>query len=159
MVFTVDCITGPCNSPLRVNYWMVWSELEIWRMFCKADVLAKSQYWQYIHDSICAGMWIEWTCTQPIHFSFTTSESATCHCSLNNSWWRHQMETFSALLTLCEGNHRSPVNYPHKCQWHGALIFSLICVWTNGWANHRDAGDLRRHRVHYDVTVMCWTLI
>ena len=100
MVFTVDCITGPCNSPLRVNYWMVWSELEIWRMFCKADVLAKSQYWQDIHDSICAGMWIEWTCTQPIHFSFTTSESATCHCSLNNSWWRHQMETFSALLAF-----------------------------------------------------------
>ena len=25
------------------------------------------------------------------------------------SWWRHQMETFSALLALCSGN--SPVNY------------------------------------------------
>ena len=29
--------------------------------------------------------------------------------------------------------------------------------WTNGWANNRDAGDLRRHRTHYVVTVMiCW---
>ena len=24
----------------------------------------------------------------------------------------------------------------------------------NGWANHRDVGDFRRHFVHYDVTVM-----
>ena len=33
-------------------------------------------------------------------------------------------------------------------------MFSLISAWTNGWVNNRDAGDLRRHRVHYDVTVM-----
>ena len=31
-------------------------------------------------------------------------------------------------------------------------------LWSaNGWANNRDAGDLRRHRVHYDVTVMVLT--
>ena len=47
-----------------------------------------------------------------------------------------------------------PVNSPHKGQWRRALIFSLIYVWTNVWANNRDAGDLRRHRAHYDVTVM-----
>ena len=68
--------------------------------------------------------------------------------------WRHQMETFSALLALCEGNHRSPVNSPHKDQWRGALMFSLICAWTNSWANNGDADDLRLHRAHYDVTVM-----
>ena len=27
-------------------------------------------------------------------------------------------------------------------------MFYLICVWTNGWINNRDAGDLRRHRPH-----------
>ena len=52
------------------------------------------------------------------------------------------------------GIHRSPVNSPHKDQWRGALMLSLICVWTNGWVNNRDAGDLRHHRAHYDVTVM-----
>ena len=52
------------------------------------------------------------------------------------------------------GIHRSPVNSPHKGQWRGALMFSLICAWTNGWASNRDDGDLRRHRTHYDVTVM-----
>ena len=52
------------------------------------------------------------------------------------------------------GIHRSPVNSPHKGQWRGALMFSLICVWINGWVNNREAGDLRRYRAHYDVTVM-----
>ena len=35
-------------------------------------------------------------------------------------------------------------------------MFSLILAWTNVWANNGDAGDLRRHRAHYDVIVMTW---
>ena len=70
------------------------------------------------------------------------------------AWWRHQMETFSALLATCAGNSPVPVKSPHKGQWHGALMFSLICVWINGWVNNREAGDLRRYRAHYDVSVM-----
>ena len=50
--------------------------------------------------------------------------------------------------------HRSPVNSPHKGQWRGALMFSLICVWLNVWVNHREAGDLRHYRAHNDVSVM-----
>ena len=72
-----------------------------------------------------------------------------------SSWWRHQMEIFSALLATCAGKSRSPVNSPHKGQWGGALVFSLICVWINGWVNSCQAGDLRRHLAHFDVTVMC----
>ena len=73
------------------------------------------------------------------------------------SWRRHQMETFSALLALMRGIHRSPVNSPHKGQWRGALVFYLICAARiNGWVNNREAGDLRRHRGHYDVNVMYW---
>ena len=34
-------------------------------------------------------------------------------------------------------------------------MFSLIYSRTNDWVNNRDTGDLRRHRAHYDVTVMC----
>ena len=48
----------------------------------------------------------------------------------------------------------SPVNFPHKGQWRGALMFSLICAWINAWVNNREAGDLRRYRAHCDVTVM-----
>ena len=52
------------------------------------------------------------------------------------------------------GIHRSPVNSPHKGQWRGALMFTLICARINGWVNTREAGDLRRYRTHYDVIVM-----
>ena len=72
--------------------------------------------------------------------------------TISLSWWHHQMEKFSALLALCVC--RSPVNSHHKGQWRGALIFSLICTWTTDWVNDRDAGDLRCHHTHYDVTVM-----
>ena len=73
-------------------------------------------------------------------------------------WWRHQMETFSS--PFVRGIHRSPQNSPHKGQW--ASMFSLIRAWTNGWVNNRDAGDLRRHRTHYDVIVLpnaAWSYI
>ena len=49
----------------------------------------------------------------------------------------------------------SPVNSPHKGQWRGALMFSFIRAWINGWVNNSDAGDLRHHRAYYDVIVMC----
>ena len=64
--------------------------------------------------------------------------------------WKH----FPRYWPFVRGIHRSPVNSPHKGQWRGALMFSLICVWINGWVNNHEAGDLRRYRVHYDVTVM-----
>ena len=53
-------------------------------------------------------------------------------------------------------HHRgpSPVNSPHKGQWCGALMFSLICAWINSWVNNWDAGDLKHHCAHYDVTIM-----
>ena len=57
-------------------------------------------------------------------------------------------------MALCAGNSPVPVNSPHKGQWRGALMFSLICIWINGWVNNREAGDLRRHRGHYGVSVM-----
>ena len=52
------------------------------------------------------------------------------------------------------GSHCLPVNSPHKGQWREALMLSFICAWINGWINNREAGDLRRHRAHYDVIVM-----
>ena len=48
-------------------------------------------------------------------------------------WWRHRMKIFSRYWHFVRGIHRSPVNSPHKGQWRGALMSSLICAWTNGW--------------------------
>ena len=61
--------------------------------------------------------------------------------------WKH----FPRYWPFVWGIHRWPVNSPHKGQWRGALMFSLICAWINGWVNNGEAGDLRRHRPHYDV--------
>ena len=66
--------------------------------------------------------------------------------------WKH----FPRYWPFVRGIHRSPVNSPYKGQWHGALMFSLICAWINGWVNNREASDLRRHRAHYDVNVYLW---
>ena len=66
---------------------------------------------------------------------------------------------FSRNWPFVRGIHRSALNSPHKGQWRGALRFSLICTWINGWVNNREGGDLRRHRAHYDVIVMCQCLL
>ena len=67
---------------------------------------------------------------------------------------RHRQIYFPRYWPFVRGIHRVPVNSPHKGQWRGALMFSLICVWINGSVNNREAGDLRRHRAHYDVIIM-----
>ena len=64
--------------------------------------------------------------------------------------WKH----FPRYWPFVRGIHRSPVNSPHKRQRRGALMFSLISARIIGWVNNREAGDLRRIRPHYDVTVM-----
>ena len=61
---------------------------------------------------------------------------------------------FPGYWPFVRGINRSPVNSSHKGQWRGALMFSLICAWINGWVNIREAGDLGRHRAHHHVTVM-----
>ena len=67
-------------------------------------------------------------------------------------WWRHQMETFSALLAFVRGIHQSPVNSPHNGQWRGALIFSLIRALNErlskqswGWWFETPSRSLWRH--------------
>ena len=64
--------------------------------------------------------------------------------------WKH----FPRYWPFVQGIRRSPVISPHKGQWRGGFMFPLTCDWINGWVSNHDAGDLRRHRAHYDVTVM-----
>ena len=69
--------------------------------------------------------------------------------------------TSLALKQSCDCPSASDVNLKntgkmatHKGQWRGTLMFSLICVRINGWVINREAGDMRRHRAHYDIIVM-----
>ena len=64
--------------------------------------------------------------------------------------WKH----FPRYWPFVRGIHRSPVNSPHKGQWRGALMFTFICARINSWVNNHEAGDLRRHRAHYDIITM-----
>ena len=88
-------------------------------------------------------------------------------CSIHFYWCTHYHRLFLVVVMMTSsngniysvtgplyGNYRRipPPPPPNKGQWHGALI-SLICVWTYGWVNNRDAGDSRR-RAHYDVTAI-----
>ena len=77
------------------------------------------------------------------------------HPALSNHDDVIKWKPFPRYWPFVRGIHRSPVNSPHKGQWRGSLMFSLICTWMNGWVNNREAGDLRRHRSHYDVKVIC----
>ena len=77
-------------------------------------------------------------------FVFVCIQGSVC---APHAWWR-------ITCPFVRGIHLSSMDSPHNGQWRGVWMFSLICAWTNGWANSRDAGDLRRHRAHYDVTLM-----
>ena len=66
--------------------------------------------------------------------------------------WKH----FPCYWPFVWGIHQSLVNSPHKGQWRGALMLSLIYAWTSCWVNNRYACDLRCHCTHFDVTVMSY---
>ena len=71
------------------------------------------------------------------------------------TWWRHQMETFSALLALCEGNPPVTGGLPLRASNVGLWCF----LWSAPEQTVRQtkietlAGDLGRHRHYYDVTL------
>ena len=69
-------------------------------------------------------------------------------------WWRHQMETVSALLALCAAHSLVTGDFPTKRPvTRGFDIFFDLRL-NKRWVNNREADYLRRHRTHYDVIVM-----
>ena len=66
------------------------------------------------------------------------------------------METFSALLAICVENEPVPGEFPAQ----RPVTRSFDVFFDLGLNKRlREAGDLRRYRVHYDVTVMILLLI
>ena len=68
------------------------------------------------------------------------------------TWWRHQMETSSALLAICAGI--SPGTSEFRTQRPVKRSFDVFFDLKQRLSKQPWAGDLRRHRAHYDVTVM-----
>ena len=56
------------------------------------------------------------------------------------------------MMTSSNGNIFRVTGHFYKGQWRGALMFYLLCACGDGWVNNRKAGDVRRLRIHYDVT-------
>ena len=82
------------------------------------------------------------------------SRSQHVKYDIKDIWWCHQMETFSALLALCVGN--SPVAGEFPSERPVMLSFDVyfdLRLNKRLSVDNREAGDLRRHRAHYDVTV------
>ena len=109
----------------------------------------------------CTATW--WKLHESNHTSWMIHVLITCWNTVkivHNVLWAlsHddviKWKDFPRYWPFVRGIHRSPVNSPHKGQWRGALMFSLISARINGWVNNREAGDLRHICRHYDVTVM-----
>ena len=74
-------------------------------------------------------------------------------------WWRHQMETFSALLAICAGNSPVTGEFPaHKPVTRGFDVFVDLRL-NKRLSKKREAGDFRCHRALYNITVMIETTL
>ena len=101
-------------------------------VFCRARILTESL--DFIHKCIV----------------YTLGGAICDHNHDDVIKWKH----FPRYWLFVREIHRSLVNSPRKGQWRGALMFTLICARIKGWVNNGAAGDLRRNRAHYGVTVM-----
>ena len=77
----------------------------------------------------CSLVWMSSgkTCLKHIAMSRRGNDALSYHDDVSK--WKH----FPRYWPFVRGIHRSPVNPPHKGQWRGALMFSLIYVWINDW--------------------------
>ena len=71
-----------------------------------------------------------------------------------NTWWRHKMETFSAWLVICAGNSPVTGEFPSQRPVTRSLDVFFDLRLNKRLGKLVGAGDLKRHRAHYDVTVM-----
>ena len=134
----------------EVSWFFIKSFKTIGRMAqmkVRHSVLDISRIKQFIYD------WYTWGFLPPT----CILQDAVMACFSNWSVMSHndviKWKHFPRYWPFVRGIHRSQVNSPHKGQWRGALMFSLICAWIDCCVNNREAGDLRRRRANYDVIV------
>ena len=69
------------------------------------------------------------------------------------------MEKKFALLALRAGNSPVTADFPTQRPVTRSFDVFFDLRWINGWVNRCEAGDLKRHRSHYDVAVINVLLI
>ena len=90
--------------------WYLFLLYNLWVPVCQKQVqrTGTSNYGPQI-------LWNVITCPCPWYLLlvYKSSYYLWCHAvDLRCAWWRHQMETFSALLTICAGNSAVPGEFP-----------------------------------------------
>ena len=91
-----------------------------------------------------------------IAYSATSADSSPHYDVIK---WKH----FPRYWSFERGIHRSPVNFPHKCQWRVTLVFSLICALnkrlskqSRGWWFETPSRSLWRHCNELNLSGKCW---
>ena len=158
-----ECVNGPC-----VSHCDVISLCSEGGGVLPARGALPPPPWRY-HGFLDFDIRLTRNQTQPISPSInntaTTTNvmemSAIALCALleGNMMTSSNGNMFRVTGPFARGIHRSPVNSPHKGQWRGALMVFFYLHLNKGSVNHQDAGDLRRHRIHSDVTVMARVIV
>ena len=156
-LFTQPFVQAQIKENIKtLRHWPLWVEFTGDQLIplTKGNVLPSCQFW-FPNDNWLVSLYM------PVRYSESRDKGrdplAANQMCVSGAFkhddiikWKH----FPRYWHSVRGIHRSPVNSPHKGQWRGTLMFSLICIWTNGWVNNCHADELRLHRAHYDVIVM-----
>ena len=146
-----------CQSgPLETVFSVIWILKVHWFPLKKSQIQSDGNLPQ---ASVCQ-VFILWTPSESLfsiaelrgEYSCISKHHIRPMC--HKTWWRHQMEPFSALLAICAGNSPVPGEFPAQRPVTRSfdVLFDLRLIkrlpkqsW--GWW-------LRRHRAHYDVIAM-----
>ena len=144
-----NCYMIPALHVRKLSSWNV-KHSERYVQILSATFYSGCLAWQQLQYNVFVRLWLNIAALQqkPIHTMMTQFPVDFYHKVLvieNFDTWRHQIETFSTLLALCEGNPPVIGEFPSQRPVMRSFGVYLICAWTNGWANDPDAGNLRRN--------------
>ena len=79
--------------------------------------LSKQWWWGWWFEMPSSPLWrhrnvLSFVNTDMAHAGNDRWNSSTWKTGIFMSWWRHQMDTFSALLAICAGNSPAPGEFP-----------------------------------------------
>ena len=156
----VFCVCADSSCPHIIFHWSLLSNVELVYIFeghiniqlnLKLFITRINIHALWSCHSVCCRKCLWWFKNSRRNLE---AKFEPFRCWGRNTWWRNQMETFSALLALGAGN--SPVTGEFPAQRPVTrsfdVLFNLYLI--NGWVNNREAGDLISYRAHYDVIGM-----
>ena len=105
-----------CNySPMSLIQWRLSSTgatcISLWPCLICIFIIILQTHLQYLDGSLLQGTEDMCAISRPCDVGCLFSNLMNFKC---RSWWRHQMETFSALLAVCAGNSPAIGDFPEQ---------------------------------------------